>query len=222
MSRVAALVAGLAGPGAAIDIVVRYDMADRSGVDSVEFVDRLDRGFEAGGRPVRALGQPRRVRVGDFWVLAARVDTPEQFTVPTVLDTGAVTTRLGFSSLTASATLLAAERVGLFRLLRGDRFRRLRQGLLHSPGDGGIAVLTVRAQGPHGEVTATLTDRAGQAHLTAAGAVLGVREALTGGPGVRLPELAPTEGLVERLAALGIQMVLSGRAAPLPAQVCAP
>ncbi|NTW40899.1 MAG: saccharopine dehydrogenase [Cellulomonadaceae bacterium] len=211
--RLIALVAHRSGPGSRVEVSIRYDLADRSGPDSVEFLDRLDRHFEVGGTMHRPLGEPRRVDIGGQPTLVARIDTPEQFTVPAVLRGVEAVTRIGFSSSATSAGLLGLQRAGVFRLLRADRFTSLRHRLLQSSGDGGPAALAVRGHGPHGEVTATLTDPAGQAHLTAVGALLSLEEALVGPAGVRLPEQAPTDHLDARLGAAGIRLDLTGTSA---------
>ncbi|KNB54276.1 saccharopine dehydrogenase [Streptomyces caatingaensis] len=203
----AALADGLGG-ASSVEIAVRYDLRDRAGADSVEFMDRLGLDYEVteGGRrrPVTPLSGAGRVTIGGHRTTVARIDTPEQFTLPAALGVDTAVTRIGFSATASTTALLALGRTGFFRWGRGDRFRALRRSLLYSPGEGGTALVRVdvRGRGAAGEHrTAVVRDPAGQAHLTAVGALLGLRRVLgeDGAPapaGVTFPEATPRPGLV--------------------------
>ncbi|MFI5496798.1 hypothetical protein [Actinoplanes sp. NPDC051859] len=93
----------------------------------------------AGHLSRQPLTDVRRVWIGADRVRVARIDTPEQFTLPPTLGVQHATTRLGFSDGTATAGLLALRRIGFFRIANGDRLRGLRRGLSHRPGTGGAA-----------------------------------------------------------------------------------
>ncbi len=198
---VAAALADELGGAAAVEIAVRYDLKDRAGADSVEFMDRLGLDYEVteGGRRRMAvpLSDARCVTVGGHRTKVARIDTPEQFTLPLSLDVETATTRIGFSSGTSTAALLALKRTGFFRWGRGDRFTGLRRSLLYAPGGGGVARCRVDVRGRAGGCrSALVADPAGQAHLTAVGAYAGIRRVLgeDGAPppaGLVFPEHTP-------------------------------
>ncbi|MFG2905397.1 saccharopine dehydrogenase [Kitasatospora sp. NPDC048286] len=218
-SLVAAALADRLGGAERIETAIRWDLADRAGADSVEFMDRLGLDYEVvqdgRRRSVAPLSRPRTVRIGDAPTLVAGIDTPEQFTLPLTLGTTTAATRIGFSSRSSTTALLAARRVGLFRWGRGDRWEPARRALLYSPGEGGTALL--RTDVGHGgrTLTATVEDRAGQARLTAVGALLALRRALgtDGAPppeGVAFPEQTPRPGQVlADLAALNVTVTVT-------------
>ncbi|MEU6314975.1 saccharopine dehydrogenase [Streptomyces sp. NPDC047014] len=186
----ASLAAGLGG-AERVEIAVRWDMADRSGADSVEFMDRLGVPFEVVDEGRRRLADPltdaRTVMIGGAPVRVARIDTPEQFTLPLTLGSATATTRIGFSSAAATRALLALRGAGFFRWGGGERWAPARRALLHSPGEGGTAQVRVDVTHAGRGRTATLTDPRGQSHLTAVGAVLGLRRVL-GEDGAPAPE----------------------------------
>ncbi|MFD0365997.1 saccharopine dehydrogenase [Nocardia sp. GCM10030253] len=191
---VAAALAEKVGGATTVDIAIRYALADRAGADSVEFMDRLGQEFEVVDRGVRRMTMPlrdsRHVRIGETMTRVGRIDTPEQFTLPLTLGAETAVTRIGFDSNAASTALLTAARLGFFRRARGDRWQSLRRSMLYSPGDGAAAALRIEVSGPDGTLSATLRDPAGQAHLTAVGALLGLRRVLAGDApvGVSFPE----------------------------------
>ncbi len=187
-----------------VEIAVRYDLEDRAGADSVEFMDRLGLDYEvmAGGREqlVMPLSDAGFVEIGGHRTKVGRIDTPEQFTLPLTLGVDTAVTRIGFSANSSTSALLALKKTGFFRWGRGDRLRAVRRSLLHSPGEGGSAMLRIDVRGRGGRVLrATVTDPAGQAHLTALGGLLGLRWALgedgtTPVAGVAFPEQRPAPG----------------------------
>ncbi|MFI7355879.1 saccharopine dehydrogenase [Streptomyces avidinii] len=213
-SLVAAALAEDLGGAEQVEIAVRWDMADRAGADSVEFMDRLGVAFEVvdGGR--RRLASPmtesRTVRIDGTPVRVARIDTPEQFTLPLTLGTATAATRIGFSSPAATRALLALRGTGFFRWAGGERWAPARRALLHSPGDGGTARLRVDVTHRGRTRTATVTDPLGQHHLTAVGAVVGLRRVLgtDGSPaprGLVFPEQHPDPArALELLTAHGV------------------
>ncbi|WP_020100996.1 hypothetical protein [Mycobacterium sp. 360MFTsu5.1] len=209
-SLVAAHLADQLGGADRVEVAIRWDVRDRAGADSVEFMDRLGLDFEVieNGfrRTVAPLSDTRRIHIGDNLTRVARIDTPEQFTLPLSLGATTATTRIGFSSGASTAALLAVKRLGLFRWGRGERFADVRRSLLYAPGEGGVA--QVRVDVARGGLTrsAVVTDPAGQAHLTAVGALLGVNRilGLDGAPvrpGVGFPEQTPTPAAVPAMLA---------------------
>ncbi len=83
----------------------------------------------------------------------------------------------------------------------------MRRSLLYSPGSGGTAHIRVDVQGREDTRTAVISDPAGQAHLTAVGGLLGLRNVLhpDSRPGVNFPETTPH--LAGALAELGLHGV---------------
>ncbi|MFJ6777721.1 saccharopine dehydrogenase [Streptomyces yangpuensis] len=215
-SLVAASLAADLGGAEQVEIAVRWDMADRSGADSVEFMDRLGVAFEVidGGR--RRLAVPltdaRTVLIDGTPVRVARIDTPEQFTLPLTLAASTAVTRIGFSSAAATRALLALRGTGFFRWAAGERWAPARRALLHSPGDGGTARLRVDVSHGGRGLTATVSDVRGQSHLTAVGALLGLHRVLgTDGAaaprGVVFPEQHPDPvAAAGRLADHGVRV----------------
>ncbi len=210
VSLVAAHLADELGGADSVEVAIRWDLRDRAGADSVEFMDRLGLDFEViedgSRRSVAPLTDARRILIGDNVTRVARIDTPEQFTLPLSLGATTATTRIGFSSGASTAALLAVKRLGFFRWGRGERFADMRRSLLYAPGDGGVA--QVRIDVTHGALTrrAVVTDPAGQAHLTAVGAVLGLQRVLglDGAPtrtGVGFPEQTPIPAAVPAMLA---------------------
>ncbi|MEU6330369.1 saccharopine dehydrogenase [Streptomyces sp. NPDC047049] len=214
---VAAALAAELGGASAVEIAIRYDLKDRAGADSVEFMDRLGLDYEVteGGRrrmimPLSGVGH---VVVGGHRTKVARIDTPEQFTLPLVLGVDTAVTRIGFSANSSTSVLLALKRTGFFRWGRGDRFESVRRSMLYAPGEGGSALLRIDVHGRSGERrTATVADPAGQAHLTALGGLLGLRRALgTDGAaaprGVAFPEMVPTpQDVIPALEKAGVRV----------------
>lgn len=220
----AAHLAARVGGAQRVDTVIRYDLADRSGADSVEFMDRLGVDFEVvengRSRVVAPLTGVDRVTIGPDRTRVARLDTPEQFTLPLTLGATTVRTRLGFSSTATGRALTGLGRAGFFRRARGERWEPLRRKLLHAPGDGGTARLRVDVHGPRGTATATVGDPEGQAHLTAVGALLGLRRVLgaDGAPapaGLAFPEQHPRpDTLPEALEAAGVRLTVATTGGP--------
>lgn len=228
---VAAALAERLGGADSVETSIRYDLADRSGADSVEFMDRLGVDFEVLedglAKAVAPLSGARTLTIGDHRTRVARIDTPEQFTLPLTLGARTVTTRIGFSSAAATSTLVGLGRIGFFRRARGERWRPVRRRLLHSPGDGGTAALTIEVAGPLGALRATVTDPRGQARLTAVGALLGLRRVLgaDGAPartGLAFPESHPLpHTLLPALEAAGVRVDVTARDTAGPVAVAA-
>ncbi|MFF2844485.1 saccharopine dehydrogenase [Paenarthrobacter sp. NPDC057981] len=215
-STVAAALAQELGGASNVDISIRYDVNDQAGVDSVDFMDRLGLEFEArkGGKAavVRPLTDTRWVDIAGHRTKVARLDTPEQFTLPLTLGAGSVATRIGFSSNTSTTALLAARAVGLFRWGSGEKWAPLRRSLLYSPGAGGTAHIRVDVSGSGGSRTAIISDPLGQAHLTAVGGLLGLHTVLRDDaqPGVSFPESAPEPAAqLARLESYGVTILRS-------------
>jgi hypothetical protein len=215
VARVAAALAEEVGGADRIETSILYDVSDQAGDDAIEFMDRMWIPFEVTEHGRRRAADPlsegRVVDIGARRVRVVRLDTPEQATLPLTLGAPTVSTRIGFTAASATWGLMVLQRLGVFYALRSERCRSARQALLKSSGRGGTARLRIDVWGPAGETTATLSDPRGQAHLTAVGALLGVRSVLGQGMesprGVAFPEQAPRPGEVfEALTALGVEV----------------
>lgn len=217
---VAAALAHELGGASAVELAIRYDLKDRAGADSVEFMDRLGLDYEvteAGQRRmIMPLSGAGYVTIGEHRTKVARIDTPEQFTLPLSLGVDTAITRIGFSQNLSTSMLLALKRSGFFRWGRGDLFTSARRSMLYSPGDGGNALLRIEVRGRTGERrTAVVEDPAGQAHLTALGGLLGLRRVLgeDGSPaptGVVFPEMTPSpHDVIRALTTSGVEVTVS-------------
>ncbi|MEV5436008.1 saccharopine dehydrogenase [Streptomyces sp. NPDC052682] len=224
MGGVSALVASALaadlGGAAAVEVAIRYDLKDRAGADSVEFMDRLGLDYEVmeGGRRrmIMPLSDAGYVSIGEHRTKVARIDTPEQFTLPLTLGVDTAITRIGFSANSSTSALLALKKTGFFRWGRGERLQSVRRSLLYAPGEGGEALLRIDVRGrAGGRRTAMVRDAAGQAHLTALGGLLGLRRVLgeDGHPaprGVVFPEQTPAPGeVVAALEKAGVEVTVS-------------
>lgn len=214
MGGVAPLLARACGrdlqPLESIEISILYELKDRAGENSVEYMDRMAEPFEVtvNGelRTVRWLSDGRRVAFpGGKSARVYRLDTPEQATLPLTTGAPTVATRIGFDSTPSTLALVAMRRAGLLRLLSRPRMTRARRALLHTAGDGGSARLVVEVAGEAGVARGEVTDPRGQSHLTALGAtiaaerVLGLDDAGPEPAGVRLPEQHPDPDLALEL-----------------------
>jgi len=217
---VAAALAADLGEAAAVEVAIRYDLKDRAGTDSVEFMDRLGLDFEVmengERRMIMPLSDAGYVTVGGHRTKVARIDTPEQFTLPLTLGVDTAVTRIGFSANSSTSALLALKKTGFFRWGRGDRLESVRRSLLYSPGEGGEALLRIDVRGRNGgRRTAVVRDPAGQAHLTALGGLLGLRRVLgeDGSPapeGVVFAEQTPApQEVVPALEKAGVEVTVS-------------
>lgn len=218
VSLVVAHLADELGGADSVDVAIRWDLDDRAGADSVEFMDRLGFDFEiveqGEYRMVEPLSSVSAVSIGDLMTKVARIDTPEQFTLPLVFGVGAARTRIGFGSPVTTSALIAAKKAGVFRWGRGDRFTAMRRAFLYSPGDGGTARVRVDVTRGGRTRTGLIVDRAGQAHLTGVGAMLGVKRVLgmdggTVAPGMTFPEMTPVpEKVPAMLAEHGVELLI--------------
>ncbi len=190
-----------------IDISILYSLKDKSGPNSVEYMDRLAVPFEVtlDGKTqvVQPMSDPHSVVFpGNFRAHAYRFDTPDQFTLPLTLGAHTVATRIAFDDAFSTRLLVFLTRSGIWKLISGERFTSLRRGLLYNPGTGGAHKIVIKASGAdaHGTlktVVATIDDPQGQTHLTALGAVIQFERVLglDGAPPlpaqVNFPESAP-------------------------------
>ncbi|WP_299488304.1 saccharopine dehydrogenase [Acaryochloris sp. IP29b_bin.137] len=190
-----------------IDIGVLFSLKDKSGPNSIEYMDRLATPFETltDGQPQQVFPytDSRRVKFsGGFTTPVYRFDTPDQLTLPQATGAKTVATRIAFDDIFSTQLLRVLIRSGLWKLISGDRFTQLRQSLLYNPGSGASHEIDVAVDGSDTNgfsktVTATIVDPQGQTHLTALGALiqlerlLGLDGANPPAPGIVYPDTAP-------------------------------
>lgn len=214
LPRMVAHLAALSGGALLVDGSVRYAMADASGGDSVDYMDRLWVPFEVLEEGRATLVEPfadrREVSVDGTRTLVGRFDTPEQWSLPLTLGTRAARVRIGFDHVPLTRFFAALVRSGLFWLLRGPRFRKVRHALLRAEGSekrqGARAAFRVDVEGTS-HASGEVASPEGQAALTAVGALLAVRWALgLREGGVFFPEHDPANAkLPSLLTELGVE-----------------
>ena len=183
-----------------VEIGILYSLKDKSGPNSVEYMDRLAIPFEVtqNGKTeiVRALSHPRKV---DFLQGKPRTaylfDIPDQFTLPQALRAKTTLGRMTFDDDFSIQLLSLLVRSGIWKLLSSERFTSLRRAILHNPGQGGEHQITTEVKGWDSNrqrkgITVRICDPLGQTHLTALGAVAQF-ERLIGADGAP----APTAGV---------------------------
>jgi hypothetical protein len=117
--------------------------------------------------------------------------------------------RIAFDSRAATRALVILTRSGILTRLQVGQRRKI----LHAPGDGGTALVTVRSE----RGSAHVRDPHGQAHLTATGAVIALQRVLglDGAPppsGIAFPEQTPVpEHALATLRGAGVEVSLPAK-----------
>ena len=166
-----------------IDMSILYALKDKSGDDSVAYMDRLTVPFPVIRNGQSAMAVPFResrkaIFANGYTARVYRFDTPDQHILPERTGARSVGTYIAFDDKTTMSVFWFILRSGLWDLMSGERFTRFRRGLLHNPGPGAPHHVRVDIAGTsRGEPThrtIQITDPAGQTHLTAVGAALQV------------------------------------------------
>jgi saccharopine dehydrogenase-like NADP-dependent oxidoreductase len=180
-----------------VDIDILFGMADKAGPDSVVGFVNMHQPFgirEHGQfRMVRSLtdGRTRRFPLGQS-AKVRRFSTPDQQTLITSGIAKGAAMRMAFDSAAMMTAFTAMVRSGLWGLLPVG----VREKLLHNPGNGDAHQVVISAMLPDRRVGIAMTDKLGQTHMTAAGAVsqaerlLGLRGRMVPRSGVSYPEMA--------------------------------
>ncbi|NEQ47178.1 MAG: saccharopine dehydrogenase [Leptolyngbya sp. SIOISBB] len=206
-----------------IDISVLFSVKDKSGPNSVEYMDRLATPFETmiEGQAQRVFPYTDPLTVtfpGGYTTPVYRFDTPDQLTLPQTTGAKTVAARIAFDDAFSTNLLRFLTRSGIWQLISGDRFTPLRRSLLYNPGSGASHEIHIAVSGhdDHGTfktVNATIADPQGQTHLTALGALiqlerlLGLDGAVPPAPGVAYPDTAPQiEPALQILAQFGVKV----------------
>ncbi|MEM9089806.1 MAG: saccharopine dehydrogenase [Cyanobacteria bacterium P01_F01_bin.53] len=204
-----------------IDISVLFSLKDKSGPNSVEYMDRLATPFETlvDGQCKRVFPytDPRTITFpGGYTTSVYRFDTPDQLTLPQTTGATTVAARIAFDDAFSTGLLRFLTRSGIWKLISGEQFTPLRRSLLYNPGSGAsheihIAVSGKDADSAPQQTIVTIADPQGQTHLTALGALLqlerllGLDEAQSPSPGIVYPDTAPQiEHALRLLAEFGV------------------
>ena len=190
-----------------IDISVLFSLKDKSGPNSVEYMDRLAIPFKTmvSGqlKSVLPYTDPHTLTIPNGYTTSVyRYDTPDQMTLPQTTEATTVTARIAFDDAFSTNFLRFLTRSGIWRLISSMRFTALRRSLLYSPGRGAsheihIAVTGKGADNASQQTIATIVDPQGQTHLTALGALiqldrlLGLDGAKAPNPAIVYPDTAP-------------------------------
>ena len=208
-----------------IEIDILFSLKDKSGPNSVDYMDRLSVPY-----PITLNGQEKNIRPMfnskkiDFStgrkVRTYNIDTPEQSTLPRFTGAGTVITRIAFDGYWSTKLLALLVKSGIWKAISGDRFKNLRQSMLYNPGDGGEHRLKIKLSGLKNNqptsIDALLIDPKGQTHLTALGTVIQLERllGLDGAPppnsGVVFPETdAQYDWGLKTLSSFGVSTVIN-------------
>lgn len=218
-----------------IDISVLFSLKDKSGPNSVEYMDRLATPFEAmvDGQLKRVLPytDPRTMTFpGGYTTSVYRFDTPDQLTLPQTTGATTVAARIAFDDAFSTGLLRFLTRSGIWQLISGARFTSLRRSILYNPGSGAsheihIAVAGQAADNAPQQTIVTIADPKGQTHLTALGALLqlerllGLDGAQSPSAGIVYPDTAPQiDHALHLLAEFGVTVLGLSKADNRPLQ----
>ena len=186
MSGVAAIVsANLASELStidSIDIDILYSLKDKAGPNSVKYMDRLAQPFAItrDGKATTAspLSTSKKVTFpGGYSSKTFLFDTPDQFTLPLTVKAASVNSRITFNCALSTYSLVALIRLGIWKLISGEKFTWLRRKILYNPGKGDSHEIIIEVNGKDSngnrkQLNASIVDPKGQTHLTSIGAVI--------------------------------------------------
>lgn len=192
MAGVTALIAAAASQRFSIinsiDIDILYGMGDKSGPNSIEYIDRMAVPFEIvleGEKQQRyPFSDPKTVKFpSGYKGKVYRFDTPDQMTLPTSLKAKSVSSRIGYDSALITGSLAFLIKSGVMKLLDRPIFDGIRRGLLYSSGEGAsheivIEIIGTDSAGKPKVSVVSIVDPKGQTHLTALGAVIQLERVL--------------------------------------------
>ncbi len=200
-----------------VNIDILYALKDKSGPNSIEFMDQFHKAFAViEGHQLKWIKPLRDSQITDFpenrRFRTYRFGTPEQYTLPLTTGIHSAVTRISFDSSLATWLLASLVRSGLWSLISSNRFNGLRRVILHSQGNGDSALLKVETRGRSCKRIVTVIDRKGQRHLTAVGTLIQIERILgldnfPPPTGITFPEQTPDiENTIKRLTAYGVQI----------------
>lgn len=178
-----------------VNIHALYSLKDKAGPDSTAYMDRMTIPFHIsepeGRRLVLPMTDPVKVQFPNGYTTNCyRLDTPDHVTLLKAGNIDSASFRISFDSKVATSMLVGMVKSGIWKMISGERFRSLRQGLLYNPGNGSAHHILIHLKGrdQNGkwiERKITISDPLGQTHLTALGAAVQAEKLL------RIPEDKP-------------------------------
>ena len=184
-----------------IETNILFRLADKAGPNSVEYADRLTTPFRIwkNGKWQRAkpLTDAKNVEFpsGDTFSVS-RFDEPSQETLAGTLAVDSISSRIGYDDPSATRSLKLLVKSGIWALISGARFKKLRHSILYHPGEGAAHEIVINVSGSNSNSKGTILDPQGQTHLTAVGAYIQLHETVGLGtsqsrpPGIHFPENA--------------------------------
>lgn len=171
-----------------IDLDILFAMADKSGPNSVEYMDRMSIPFNItvnGNKQQRyPFSDAKNVEFpGGYTGKVYRFDVPDQMTLPFTTGAASVSGRIGFDDALTTLSLAFMAKFGIMKLLDRPVFNKIRHSLMYNPGDGAAHEIVIEiegtaANGQDKTQRITVIDPLGQTHLTACGAVIQLERAL--------------------------------------------
>ncbi|WP_340616655.1 saccharopine dehydrogenase family protein [Xenorhabdus entomophaga] len=163
-----------------IDISILSASNDKSGPDSFDYLDSLAAPFtvKQNGRYQKILpfSDERIISFDDNCRYSVfRIDMPDQFTLPLITNAQTIATRIGYDNHKANKILSFFIKNGIWKLISGDLFKKLRKKIFYHPGTGDqhqirIDIHGTDEKGERKHLYIHIKDPKGQAHLTATGA----------------------------------------------------
>lgn len=211
-----------------LEFDVLFALKDKAGPNSFEYADRLRVPFtvRVDGKPTRKMpfSDPKLVIFsGGRTFTCVRFDTPDQVTLPQVLDIPTVASRVTYDDASVMGFMRFMIGSGLWTVLSLPLFDSVRRSLLFNPGPGAPHEVRISAAGSRGGAVGareslSVIDPLGQTHMTAIGAVvqierlMGVHGLATPSGGLSYPDqVVDPAKAVDRLVRLGLSV------APAPA-----
>lgn len=173
-----------------IDTSILFRLADKAGPNSVEYADRLNIPFRVWKNrqwhKAKPLTESMNVVFPSGDTLAvSRFDEPSQETLVEATGAYSVSSRIGYDDPSTTRSLKILVRSGLWTLISGSWFKKLRHSILYQPGEGAAHEIVIDVTGPKSSSKATILDPQGQTHLTAVGAYIQLRETIGLGDSLR-------------------------------------
>lgn len=210
-----------------IRTTVLFRLNDKAGPNSIEYADRLSVPFRiwrlGAWQMVRPLTDPVRTAFPSGETAKAyRFDEPSQETLVGATGARSVSSRIAYDSASTMRTMVIMVRSGLWSMISGRMFTKLRHSLIYHPGEGAAHEFVIDVAGKDIQRQASMLDPAGQTHLTAVGAYIQLCEAagLEGRPprrtGVHFPEYETDFGFARKvLEEEGVSVQVTESRAPL-------
>ncbi|PQP83349.1 saccharopine dehydrogenase [Paenibacillus sp. PCH8] len=165
-----------------VNIHALWSLQDKAGPDSAAFMDRMSVPFHVTesntSRLVYPMTDPVKVQFPNGYTTPCyRLDTPDHVTLPQTSHIDSASFRISFDSKVSTYALTGLVKIGIWKMISGERFKPFRRKLLYNPGTGSAHHLVIQLKGmdTNGNVVErkmTVSDPLGQTHMTALGAAV--------------------------------------------------